>query len=205
MPVTLSNTITAPVDSVAFDLLYDPTAVYYTGAASALCWLREGRIRAGKVHVTAYNCGAPLHAGAMIDAKFTGLVSPQDTIYTQVAIDSVTFYPTGVIAGSGCSTPLTINPLCGLKGVIAAGATSLAQNYPNPFSTSTNIEVRVPNVGAATLKVYNMLGEEVTDLSNELTSNGTVMFTDGTNKTGVYYYVLQTASGRMTRQMFIVK
>ncbi|HZV13335.1 MAG TPA: T9SS type A sorting domain-containing protein, partial [Candidatus Kapabacteria bacterium] len=205
LPVTLSNTIIAPVDSVVFDLVYNPSALLFETVTSPICGLRQQRISAGEVQITAFNCGTPMNAGDIADAQFYTMVTSSDTTYTQIGIDSIMFYPAGSVAGSGCSVPVTINPLCGLKGVLYTGATSLSQNYPNPFSGMTNIEVRVPNAGAATLKVYNIYGEEVADLTDQLRKSAEVTFAAENIPTGVYYYVLETASGRITRQMFVVK
>jgi hypothetical protein len=65
--------------------------------------------------------------------------------------------------------------------------------------------VRIPNAGAATLKVYNVLGVEVADLTQELRRNNDVTFTANGLQAGVYFYTLETATRQLTRQMFVVR
>ena len=43
----------------------------------------------------------------------------------------------------------------------------LEQNYPNPFNPSTKINYQVPEISFVTLKVYDVLGNEITSLVNE--------------------------------------
>ncbi|HET7152281.1 MAG TPA: choice-of-anchor D domain-containing protein, partial [Candidatus Kapabacteria bacterium] len=205
LPITLSNNIITPIDSVGFDLLYDPTALLYETTTSALCTLSQRRIKPGEVHIILTNCGTPFNAGNVADARFVGLISSRDTIFTQVVIDSVTFYPTGSVSGSGCSVPVTIDPLCGLKGVLYAGATSLAQNYPNPFTGTTAIHVTLSpdDMGHAQLLIYNMIGTLVADLSSQVPQNGDVTFSPKGLPAGVYLYTLITPTRRFSRIMTV--
>jgi choice-of-anchor B domain-containing protein len=55
---------------------------------------------------------------------------------------------------------------------------SLSQNYPNPFNPSTNISFTVPESGLVSLKVFNIIGEEVAELVNEFMAGGsyTIIF-----------------------------
>ena len=73
---------------------------------------------------------------------------------------------------------------------------SLYQNYPNPFNPTTTIRYRIPETEFVTLKVYDILGSEVTTIVNEekLTGNYEVEF-DGSNlSSGVYFYQLKAGS-----------
>jgi len=70
-------------------------------------------------------------------------------------------------------------------------AYSLYQNYPNPFNPATTISFDLPEQAFVTLKVYNMLGQEVASLvENELMDDGTQEFQfDASNlSSGVYFY-----------------
>ncbi|MBL7129363.1 MAG: T9SS type A sorting domain-containing protein, partial [Ignavibacteria bacterium] len=72
----------------------------------------------------------------------------------------------------------------------------LSQNYPNPFNPSTKINFSIPGNGSVFLKVYNSLGQEITNLVNEQLSRGLyeVEF-DGSNlNSGVYFYTIQYMS-----------
>jgi len=73
----------------------------------------------------------------------------------------------------------------------------LAQNYPNPFNPTTTISFELPIPSLVTLKVYNMLGQEVaTLLDNEELEDGTqeIVFNATSLATGVYFYRM-TAEG----------
>lgn len=70
----------------------------------------------------------------------------------------------------------------------------LDQNYPNPFNPNTIIKYQLPNKGFVTLKVYDILGNEIATLVNEEKSQGSyeVNFTASSLASGVYIYKLQT-------------
>ncbi|HET7153678.1 MAG TPA: SBBP repeat-containing protein [Candidatus Kapabacteria bacterium] len=206
--MNLTNEIFLPIDSIVFDLHFDPRVMELDSIGESPCSIKAKYIAAGEVRIRLEACSTPLPAGALCTAVFTPLVSSNDTAYTQLAVDSIAVFPLAdSLSGTGCSVPITVLPLCGLHGVIYTGATSLAQNYPNPFTGTTAIHVTLSQTDAqsARLVVCNVLGEQVADLTNELSTDGNITFNAGANKAGVYYYVLETASGRITRQMFVVK
>jgi hypothetical protein len=70
---------------------------------------------------------------------------------------------------------------------------SLGQNYPNPFNPSTTIQFDVPKTSIVTLKVYNMLGQEVATLVDEKREAGKyeVVLNGSEMSSGVYFYRLQ--------------
>ncbi|MBN2356874.1 family 43 glycosylhydrolase [candidate division KSB1 bacterium] len=82
----------------------------------------------------------------------------------------------------------------------------LQQNYPNPFNPSTKIVFNVPDHGFVSLKVYNMLGEEVGELAGKMFSTGAhaVIFDASRTAGGVYYYTLRANDFVQTRKMVIV-
>ena len=84
---------------------------------------------------------------------------------------------------------------------------SLLQNFPNPFNPITTIKYQIPISGLITLKVYNVLGNEIASLVNEEKPVGSynVEF-DATNyPSGIYFYILQTGSFIETKKMVLMK
>jgi hypothetical protein len=89
---------------------------------------------------------------------------------------------------------------------------SLEQNYPNPFNPATRIEFRVPDFTFVSLKVYDLLGREVTTLVNEWKEAGihTVIFdirnsSFAISSSGVYIYRLQAGEYVQQKTMVLVK
>jgi plastocyanin len=83
----------------------------------------------------------------------------------------------------------------------------LEQNYPNPFNPSTLISFDLPIQTFVSLKVYNLIGQEVATLVNEQIVAGRYSKTwnAGSMTSGVYFYRLQTASFSETKKLIITK
>jgi len=83
----------------------------------------------------------------------------------------------------------------------------LEQNYPNPFNPSTSIKFSIPESGFTTLKVYNILGNEVTTLISEELTRGvfTVTFDASELPSGVYFYTLKSNNYYETKKMLLLK
>ena len=69
----------------------------------------------------------------------------------------------------------------------------LSQNFPNPFNPLTKIKYQIPELSFVTLKVYDVLGNEITTLVNEEKQAGTYEITWYAEElpSGVYFYRLQ--------------
>ncbi len=83
----------------------------------------------------------------------------------------------------------------------------LEQNYPNPFNPTTNIAFEVGNPGYVSLRVYDILGREVTSLVNEakLAGRYSVVWNASGVASGVYFCRLE-AEGRVeTRRMVLMR
>lgn len=93
------------------------------------------------------------------------------------------------------------------EGTELAGSFRLEQNYPNPFNPVTNIRYELPAAGNVQLSVYNMLGQRVALLVNEMQAAGThtVRFDGSRLSSGVYLYRLESEGTQLTRRMMLVK
>jgi hypothetical protein len=104
---------------------------------------------------------------------------------------------------------ISISPSVGVKETpnISPIKFELHQNYPNPFNPSTTIQFDIPKAAFVTLKVYNVLGQEVATLVNEKREAGRyeVEFDGSKLTSGVYFYRLQAGSFVQTRKMILLK
>jgi hypothetical protein len=84
---------------------------------------------------------------------------------------------------------------------------SLGQNYPNPFNPSTTIHFELPVKSNVSLKVYNILGQEIMTVLNETKVPGSYdVRVDGSNlSSGVYFYRLQTNNYASTKKFLLIK
>lgn len=83
----------------------------------------------------------------------------------------------------------------------------LLQNYPNPFNPSTKINFSLPHRSAVTIKIYDILGNEVATLVNEEKSAGSyqVIFDASNISSGIYFYKLTTAEFSQTKKLVLIK
>jgi hypothetical protein len=95
----------------------------------------------------------------------------------------------------------------GIEVEITPSVFSLSQNYPNPFNPTTTIEYQLPASSKVTLKVYDVLGNEVATLLNEEKQAGIyeVMFDASNYSSGVYIYRLQAGSFIEIKKMVLMK
>ena len=84
---------------------------------------------------------------------------------------------------------------------------ALAQNYPNPFNPTTTITYQLPKSGSVTLKIFDMLGNEVKTLVNEQKEMGryTVQFDASSLASGMYVYQLRVNDYTSTKKMMLLK
>jgi subtilisin family serine protease len=84
---------------------------------------------------------------------------------------------------------------------------SLEQNYPNPFNPATKIAFRVSDFGLVTLKVYDILGNEIAILVNEEKEPGIyeVEFDASIFSSGLFFYKLQSGNFADIKKMILLK
>jgi len=83
----------------------------------------------------------------------------------------------------------------------------LEQNYPNPFNPTTNIPFTLPKESKVKLSVYNLLGEEIAEITNSELAAGSYTYTfNGSELTaGIYFYRLESENYVNTKKMILLK
>lgn len=83
----------------------------------------------------------------------------------------------------------------------------LMQNYPNPFNPATKIKYHIPELSYVTLKVYDVLGNEIETLVNEEKPEGSyeIDFNAADISSGMYFYQLKAVDHIETMKMLLIK
>ena len=95
----------------------------------------------------------------------------------------------------------------GEKVVSLPASFALKQNYPNPFNPTTTIGFSVSVSTHCTLRIFNLLGQELSTLVDELKAPGSYTTTwNGANKpSGVYLYRLQAGQFSETKKLILLR
>lgn len=90
---------------------------------------------------------------------------------------------------------------------IGPSSVKLYQNYPNPFNPSTTISYQLSVGGMVSLKVFDVLGNEVANLINEEQAQGSysVNFNSNSLSSGIYFYRLSSGKFLETKSMLLIK
>ncbi len=106
-------------------------------------------------------------------------------------------------------TDIEWSPLTSVEDNVfaAPGGYSLFQNYPNPFNRSTSIKFNLEETGFVTLKVYDILGNEVAVLVKGNLEKGIheVDFNASIVNSGVYFYRLEAGAFTRVKKMTLLK
>lgn len=83
----------------------------------------------------------------------------------------------------------------------------ISNNYPNPFNSSTKLSYSIKESGIVSLKVFNVVGEKVANLVNEVKNPGSysVVFNASSLASGIYFYTLRTNNFVETKKMILMK
>ncbi len=83
----------------------------------------------------------------------------------------------------------------------------LEQNFPNPFNPNTTIKYQIPEISFITIKVYDVLGNEIATLVREEKPSGNyeVMFNASELSSGIYFYTLHAGKFIQTKKMMLLK
>jgi hypothetical protein len=109
------------------------------------------------------------------------------------------------------SDGVSVNVLAGVSQQGIPDRFALSQNYPEPFNPTTTIRYQLPQAAHVTLKIYNMLGQEVATLVDGVQDAGyrSIVWNAVNVSSGVYFYRIKAAAGTTTftdvRKMLVVK
>ena len=123
-----------------------------------------------------------------------------ELLFDATEVDTGDYYASIVINSSDPFTPSIVVPIHMIVSTMVRVdgeaelpiVFELQQNYPNPFNPVTTIKYSIPELSRVTLKVFNVLGEEVTTLISEEKNVGnyTVEFNASSLASGIYFYQL---------------
>ncbi|MFW9928527.1 MAG: T9SS type A sorting domain-containing protein, partial [Candidatus Thorarchaeota archaeon] len=93
------------------------------------------------------------------------------------------------------------------KDEVKNNSFSLLQNYPNPFNPATTITYSLSKNSFVTLKIYDLLGREVTTLVNEEKHSGNYKITWNAQNfpSGVYFYKITASEFSKVNKMILLK
>ena len=167
-----------------------------------------------------YNC-KKFVVNYIISVNLLGSYSPlfkiPDTVWiaenqwiVQETMPSVTTNPLGLgeIFIRGTKKVLIPQNPTGINDIQAkVNEFKLYQNYPNPFNPSTKIKFRISDLGLVSLKIYDVLGREVTTLVNEEKPAGTyeVTWNAANLPSGLYFYQIKAGSYTATKKLLLLK
>ncbi len=100
------------------------------------------------------------------------------------------------------------SPVTGVAPVTGVPTSfEVAQNYPNPFNPTTTISFTLPHAGYVSLKVYNVLGQEVASLMDGYKAAQTyrVEFNASSLASGVYFYKVTFDNASVAKKMVLMK
>lgn len=107
--------------------------------------------------------------------------------------------------------PQEIDPFNSLTGIrqldMVPEVYSLEQNYPNPFNPTTVIRFSIPKSEQVTLKIYNLLSQEIVTLLNKELRAGVheIDFNASSLSSGVYFYSINAGSFTSSKKMLLLK
>src|SRR5579883_792198 len=187
-----------------------------TGAAVELVDASNGNVLATLTPLPSF-CGVSWLLG--LSSSYTYGIPDQyvgKNVYVRLNVGEAaqyayTSFPSSSLTNLGWS-PFVATLLGGgglLKQVdgVVAGSTQLMGNYPNPVVNTTTISVQNTN-NASSLKVYDVLGRLVSDLTNQMPHTDgivNIMFDASQLRNGIYFYRLQAADGTVSQRELIVK
>ena len=159
---------------------------------------------------TIYLDGVPIETGTLAgpivpdnNPLTMGLESPGNNEFLQGKLDEIRIYNRAL-------TPQEILNLTGVEddnNSLVLNDFKLFQNYPNPFNPTTTVKYNILEREYITLKIYDIMGNEISTLVNEEKPSGSyqIHWNAVNLPSGVYFYSLKAGSFVETKKMILLK
>jgi len=131
---------------------------------------------------------------------FCGPITPDETTWTSPVMASTWFIASDSSHGVISNQPVAVEDE-------AQVAFAVAQNAPNPFNPTTSISFTIPTSGHVTVDVYNVAGQKIDTLVNDIMSQGnhSVVWDASGFSNGVYFYTVKSGDFSKTMKMTLLK
>ncbi|CAN5500702.1 hypothetical protein BH10BAC5_BH10BAC5_26920 [soil metagenome] len=221
-PQTLTSNQFPPVSAPGNFLRFDEACAWYSATSIDSCII-ETSTNAGtswtrligmyqNLNLSSGTNSTPVMTTVSATAQFLAPTAGQwaTKIYSMpVGTNMVRFIAKSAFGNNLYIDNITSGTSTGIGDPISFTPTKyeLFQNFPNPFNPSTKINFSLPKQGLVTLKIYDMLGKEVSTLVNEIRTAGnySVDFNASNLASGVYFYRIESADFRDTKRMMLIK
>ncbi len=200
---SLYPTFDRPVDTFPFLL-----TIPYTASYSALIdsfYLDVQHLRADTlVQIKKYNIST---SNPHISFNLTGLLSGDKIKFRVTITDTSIFYNFNHYPHTGWVVMNVLPPILNVESGNLPSDYKLVQNFPNPFNPITTIRYQIPEHARVTIKVYDVLGNEIeTLIKDEKIAGSYEIEFDGSGLTsGIYYYRITTGDFSQTKKMILLK
>jgi hypothetical protein len=161
--------------------------------------IKDSRLSPGELHsynVSSYNLSSDGLSGKTVKIKLT----------ISTNLDSISSALIDRYADASSINKIFIKSLT-LQNAEITKDFALDQNYPNPFNPTTVISYQLPKDGLVTVKVYDIIGKEVTTLVNGYKTTGkySVSFDASKLASGIYFYQIRSNGFISTKKMMLLK
>lgn len=193
------------------DILAPPTSLTIIPQTLPKEQVQKDRTNKNQTEISSYNIYRSESANARSSGYIIHNTNFSETQFTDIiATDKKFYYQVTAVYSQGESKPsneasITITRVEENKNTPIEFV--LYQNHPNPFNPITKIYYSIPKRSNVVIKVYDMLGKEITTLVNEEkpTGNYEVAFDSYSLSSGVYVYQLKAGSFVESKKMILLK
>jgi len=139
--------------------------------------------------------------------SLTGLLAGDKVKLRATITDTSIFYNTAHYPDTGWVVMNVLPPILNVEDGNLPIDYGLSQNYPNPFNPITSIQYQLPEPAFVTIKVYDVLGNEIETLVNEERNAGSykIDFNGLELTSGIYYYRIAADNFSQTKKMILLK